>query len=668
MAIVKASPQMGARSDEGWAKYAAKWGVAGEFAKAEVDSSLLATWAESGILGTSRQLDETTISDKQAGKSPIGPTIITRTPNERAQTFVIDGTHSLAARVRSYQKAAADAKDFSKTLEERRAAKKIRDANAKTEVIISKAAAEYLNLELPGEKAAGGLWLKFNPHHDAKGRFTSAPGSKSRTFSGGIRGEYEPQAGDVLEIPAHGNRYGFTVKVHKVDGDVAHVGYADSDKFTVEMPKGSVKHFANDLSGIVDGPPESGNAHIDAVISGEAKFLGKGNDGVVFEHDGKIIKASTTVPFQPFNRGHLSSMEAKDRLKEQFETAKEMHKAGVPGIMKQSLREHGEKAFVIRDKLEIPDKFTDEQIAEIRSMVQAAHDKGYTFNDWIQVGVGKDGKLYHFDTGNAKKSDSKHDRQSDMWEIDAIVSNDMQARKSLATETITKAFNPNQPRVPAGSPAGGQFSSNHAAAKGRILSKISAALDKGDPVFGEPIPAANREAYSQAMAATLDGMNEAAISALDKNLEDVDFYPNSLWMTHRIAGAKSAQESSTGILGAWEFNEQTGAGKLHLDGGIGDKTTRLSTDSIRHVYAHEVSHAIDWIPDSAGGGQTISSTAKWVDAYSTELKSGMLSSYATVSASEGFAEFGRLVNHSPAIARERFPKCAAVWAKHGLID
>ncbi len=376
------------RSDEEWEKYAAKWGVTGEFTKAEIDSSLLAQWAETGVLGTSRQLAEQTIADKQSGKSPIGPAIITRTPNERSQTFVIDGTHSLAARIRSHQQASADAKDYSKSLEERRAARKIRDANAKTEVIISKEAAEYLNLDFGGDK-----------------------------------------------------------------------------------PK-------------------------------------------------------------------------------------------------------------------------DE-----------------------------------------------------------------------------KGFNPAQPRVPAGSPAGGQFSSNHAAASSRILSKIDAALAKGDPVFGEPLKEHEVAAFRSAFSATLGGLNEKAITSLESNLEDAHFYPNSLWLTHKIAGAKHAQEGKLGVHGAWEYSEQTGSGKLHLDGGVGDKATRLTPEAIRHVYAHEVAHAIDWVPDSAGGGgHAISSTTKWGEAYAAELKSGSLSTYATTSASEGFAEFGRLANHSPAIARERFPRCAAVWAEHGLID
>jgi len=161
LAIVKASPQMAAandRTDDDWERYAAKWGISGEFAKTEVDSETLLKWVDTGILGASRKLSEETIAAKQAGKSPIGPTIITRTPNERAQTFVVDGTHSLAARVRSYQKASADARDFSKSVEERRAAKKIRDANEKTEVIISRDAADYLNVGFPskdGEKSFG---------------------------------------------------------------------------------------------------------------------------------------------------------------------------------------------------------------------------------------------------------------------------------------------------------------------------------------------------------------------------------------------------------------------------------------------------------------------------------------------------------------------------------
>lgn len=265
-------------------------------------------------------------------------------------------------------------------------------------------------------KAEGRLWVKFNPNHDAKGRFASAGGKAAAKPAGGIRGDYTPAAGDTHDIPEmpseYGKRYGFKIKVQEVTDGIAHVA-PDHSVFGTKMPVDSVKHFVNDLSGVVDIPPDSGSKYIDAVGAGEAKYLGKGNDGVVFEHDGRVIKVSTTVPFQPFNQGHRSPGEAIDMMRDQYNVAKEMHQAGVPGIMSQSLRSHGDKAFVIRDKVEIPKRFTAEQMTEIKGMITEMHAKGYTLNDQIQIGLHK-GKPVHFDTGSAKKSDSKWEQDADL--------------------------------------------------------------------------------------------------------------------------------------------------------------------------------------------------------------------------------------------------------------
>ena len=332
--------------------------------------------------------------------------------------------------------------------------------------------------ETASTKFFDGVTTKFNPNHDAKGRFASGGGSgKAKpppAPAGGIRGDYTPAAGDTHDIPEmpseYGKRFGFTIKVQKIENGVAHVTPGHSE-FGTKMPQESVKHFVNDLSGVVDVPPNSGNKHIDAVASGKAAYLGKGNDGVVFEHDGKVVKVSTTVPFQPFNQGHRSPGEAIEMMRDQFNVAKEMHQAGVPGIMHQSLRSHGDKAFVIRDKVEIPKRFTAEQMTEIKGMITEMHAKGYTLNDQIQIGI-HNGKPVHFDTGSAKKSDSK-------WEQDSDLDNLRFFEGQRGPEITDKFFDGvstkslNQPRVPAGSPAGGQFTSaKHSAAD--VMTKIKA--------------------------------------------------------------------------------------------------------------------------------------------------------------------------------------------------
>lgn len=220
-------------------------------------------------------------------------------------------------------------------------------------------------------------------------------------------GQFTANAGDVFHIPemksAHGPRSAFNVKVHKFENGQAHVGYGDSQHVSAVMPQESLKHFVNDLSGKVDVPANSGNHHIDQVSSGKAEFLGKGDDSLVFKSGDKVVKVSTTVPFQPFNPGHRTPEQARQMAIDQFQLAKEIHLAGVPGIPHQSIREHGDKAFTIREHLTLPDKMTSHQLDQVRSMMVAMHRAGFAINDEIQVGVGNDGQIYHFDLGKAGK-------------------------------------------------------------------------------------------------------------------------------------------------------------------------------------------------------------------------------------------------------------------------
>ncbi len=82
------------------------------------------------------------------------------------------------------------------------------------------------------------------------------------------------------------------------------------------------------------------------------------------------------------------------------------------------------------------------------------------------------------------------------------------------------------------------------------------------------------------------------------------------------------------------------------------------------IYAHEMSHAID------GPNHELSNAADWQDAFAREIAGKQLNSYAASMSSEGWAEFGRLVysgEHDAAAVQKRFPRCYAVWAKHGLL-
>ncbi len=181
------------------------------------------------------------------------------------------------------------------------------------------------------------------------------------------------------------------------------------------MPKESVAHFKRDLAGKVEGPA-SKNADIQAVLDAKAIFLGKGDDGLAFKVGSKVVKVSTTVPFQPENPGHRSPKEAVAMLRKQSEVGNKLADMGVPGIQRSEFLEHGDKGFQIKDWVEIPEKFTREQLDKVQDTLIAMHEKGYVLRDAVQAGLDvKTGQPVMFDVGKAAPRDSKtepNDRMS----------------------------------------------------------------------------------------------------------------------------------------------------------------------------------------------------------------------------------------------------------------
>lgn len=222
-----------------------------------------------------------------------------------------------------------------------------------------------------------------------------------------------PKPGSEHDIPALGKRSAFRAKFFpgRTPEELG-VGWAGSESPSAYMPAESAKHFVNDLSGKVDVPPDSGNPTVDAVASGKGEILGKGDDGVVFGVGDKVAKVSTTVPFQPFNSWHRSPGQAADMLVAQADVNNRLADLGIPGVMRQEVVRHGDKAFAVRDRLEMPDRLTPEQLSKVRHTIDRIHDAGYVVGDDIQVGL-KNGEPILYDLGKAQKSRHHDDYQDD---------------------------------------------------------------------------------------------------------------------------------------------------------------------------------------------------------------------------------------------------------------
>lgn len=219
----------------------------------------------------------------------------------------------------------------------------------------------------------------------------------------------QPESFEVHTHPAiFGSEQKGTYRVVKREGGKVRLSRHEGSDYGPEMPEESVKHFVNDLAGKVDLPKHGKNDAIDAVVTGQAEFLGKGDDGLAFRVGNQVVKVSTTVPYQPENPGHRTPAAAMEMLRKQVDTGNKLADMGVPGIQRSEFIQHGDKGFQIKPWVKIPDRLTRSQLDAVQQMVHAMHAKGYALNDEPQVGIDPaSGDLVMFDVGKAAPDRSK---------------------------------------------------------------------------------------------------------------------------------------------------------------------------------------------------------------------------------------------------------------------
>jgi hypothetical protein len=185
------------------------------------------------------------------------------------------------------------------------------------------------------------------------------------------------------------------------DGSATIVRHRDDGKRDglVKMHGSQVNTFLDDLGGVVSSKSRTGSKSIDAVLDGKAKFLGRGNDGLAFDTgDGKVVKVSSDVGFH-WNNGIRPVGEGAARMKTAADLNNEMIAKGVPGLLEQQVTQHDGRTFLTMEKLQLPEKFTDEQLQQITKTVKALHARGVAIGDQIQAGIASDGNAYIYDTG-----------------------------------------------------------------------------------------------------------------------------------------------------------------------------------------------------------------------------------------------------------------------------
>lgn len=193
-----------------------------------------------------------------------------------------------------------------------------------------------------------------------------------------------------------------TCYVTDLPGGMVRVSEYAGGEFGPTMPAASLRHFVNDLEGRVE-LPISWHPEINAVIAGRAEFLGKGDDGMVFRVGRDVVKVSTTVPYQPFNQGHLSPAEATERLRKQAEIANLLANVS-PVFQRSRFVKHGDKGFQIKPWVEIPKRLTPHELDIVQDAIIAMHKAGYLLGDEAQIGIDPaTGTPVLFDVGKAER-------------------------------------------------------------------------------------------------------------------------------------------------------------------------------------------------------------------------------------------------------------------------
>ncbi len=222
----------------------------------------------------------------------------------------------------------------------------------------------------------------------------------------------------VRPAPELGFRSGeLSYYVVPLPGDRVSLRRAPDDTGGIIMPRASLPHFVHDLEGRVD-LPRSRVPQIDAVVTGNAELLGKGDDGLVFRVGDEVVKVSTTVPFQPENSPHISPAEALERLREQTK----MHNvvAELGGADHAVFYVHGDKGFQIKPYVVIPEKFSQAQLDAVQLILIRLHNHKIVLRDKIQPGIDQEGHVKLFDVGKSEpvSSSAKRYTWSSQYEID----------------------------------------------------------------------------------------------------------------------------------------------------------------------------------------------------------------------------------------------------------
>jgi hypothetical protein len=220
----------------------------------------------------------------------------------------------------------------------------------------------------------------------------------------------------------HGGRYNMDLNRYEMKmsekGDKVLLRYMDSARQT-SIPLQSISQFVQDMTADFSEMNLAQIPHIDAIIKGKAKFLGKGMDGMVFKSLGDTVKVSTTVPFHPDQQTHRTPEQARRHTKKEFDLHRRL--AHIPCILPVEYVEWADRAWMIKPYLDLRDdkNITEKEFEMLERCIEAIHAEGVAVGDMLQYGRGKDGQIYLLDLGQSR-TPTKWDYKDDISALQRV--------------------------------------------------------------------------------------------------------------------------------------------------------------------------------------------------------------------------------------------------------
>jgi Helicase conserved C-terminal domain/Type III restriction enzyme, res subunit len=249
-----------------------------------------------------------------------------------------------------------------------------------------------------------------------------------------------PVAAHWREITGDGvydapERAGGPVRIIEHDGTNAIVQHEQGPR--VHMPLDSVPNYIHDLNEQLPHAPTSGDKAIDGVLLGKGERVGKGNDGIVYRAPtGEAVKISTTVPYQPHNRGHRTPEGAVAHLRAEHQVHQAL--SDLPHIPHIRGQEHDGRYYLVKPWAPADERVTKDELDSASKTLEQMHARGWALNDTVQLGRDSDRRLWFQDLGQATRDATPAQQQADLYRLDDLYRANGHTRGKRGAELIAE--------------------------------------------------------------------------------------------------------------------------------------------------------------------------------------------------------------------------------------